>query len=89
MLIHEVVGHHGFELISRLMKLNIRIKNGNGPEIDRNTSPVIPQGYGCFVCGSKFDTNQERLMHLEMFKHFDLYNTGSPQEREEVRRLSF
>ena len=41
-----------------------------------------------FVCGSTFETNQERLIHLESFKHIDLYNTGSPQEREEVHRLS-
>ena len=89
MLIHEVVGHYGLGLFGRLIKLNHGIKNRDGPEIDRNKSPVIPQGFGCFVCGSTFDTNQERLMHLETFKHLDLYNTGSPQEREEVRRLSF
>ena len=56
----------------------------NGPNIHQNKSPTIPHGYGCFVCGSTFETNQERLIHLE---HMDLYNTGSPQERE-VHRLS-
>jgi hypothetical protein len=50
--------------------------------------PRMPSGFGCYVCGSYFETNEERLKHLEEFKHMDLYNTASPQEREEVHRLS-
>ena len=89
MLIHELVGQYGFGLIASLrLKKNSGNQNGNGAELDRNKFPTIPQGYGCFVCGSIFDTNQERLMHLEKCNHLDLYRTGSPQEIEEVRRLS-
>lgn len=90
MLIHGVVGQYGFGLIARLrLKKNNGNQNENGVGLDRNKFPTIPQGYGCFVCGSIFETNQERLMHLEKFNHLDLYRTGSPQEIEEVRRLSF
>ena len=89
MLIHEVVSGQGLGLITRLiMKRNKVNHNGNGPNIHQNKCPTIPHGYGCYVCGSSFETNQERLIHLEKFKHIDLYNTGSPQEREEVHRLS-
>lgn len=89
MLIHEVVGDRGLGLITRLiMKRNKGNHDVNGPDLHQNKCPTIPHGYGCFVCGSTFETNQERLIHLERFKHIDLYNTGSPQEREEVHRLS-
>ena len=89
MSIHEVVSDHGFGLITRLiMKRNKVNHNVNGPNIHQNKCPTIPRGYECFVCGSTFETNQERLVHLERFRHIDLYNTGSPQEREEVHRLS-
>jgi hypothetical protein len=90
MLIHGLVGQYGFGLIAHL---RLKKKNGNQNEnrvdSDRNKFPMIPQGYGCFVCGSIFETNQDRLLHLEKFNHLDLYRTGSPQEIEEVRRLSF
>src|SRR5919106_5906903 len=90
MLIHGLVGQYGFRLIACLrLKKNNGNQDKNGVESDRNKFPTIPQGYGCFVCGSIFETNQERLMHLEKFNHSDLYRTGSPQEIEEVRRLSF
>ena len=56
--------------------------------MNQNGYPSIPRGYCCYVCGSTFETNQERLMHLEEFRHIDLYDTGSPQEKEEIRRLS-
>ena len=89
MLIHEVVSGHGLGLITRLItKRNKGNHNVNRPDIHQNKCPTIPRGYGSFVCGSTFETNQERLIHLESFKHIDLYNTGSPQEREEVHRLS-
>lgn len=89
MLIREVVGDHGLGLIARFtMKRNKGDQSSKGPSIHQNEYPTLPHGYGCYVCGSTFDTNQERLTHLEKFKHFDLYNTGSPQEKEEIRRLS-
>jgi hypothetical protein len=90
MLIHGLVGQYASGLIASLrLKKNYGNQNGNGTALDRNKFPTIPQGYSCFVCGSVFDTNQERIMHLENFNHLDLYRTGSPQEIEEVRRLSF
>ena len=88
MQIHEIVGHHGLELIiHHILKRNSGNQDGNESELDRYKCPTIPQGYGCFVCGSTFETNQERVMHLEKFRHLDLHNTGTPQEGEEVRRL--
>lgn len=56
-------------------------------KIDREY-PTIPYDFECYVCGSTFKTNQDRLQHLEEVKHLDLYNTASPQEREEISRLS-
>lgn len=85
----EVVGDHRMGLFSRLaMKRNRGIQNGKGPNIYPVEYPSIPHGFSCYVCGSTFETNQERLMHLEKCKHMDLYNTISPQEKEEIRRLS-
>jgi hypothetical protein len=90
MLLYGLVGQYGFGQIARLrLKKNNGKQNENGVELNRNKFPTIPRGYGCFVCGSIFETNQERLMHLEKFNHLDLYRAGSSQEIEEVRRLSF
>jgi hypothetical protein len=89
MLIREVMGEHGLGLITRLtMKRNEGNQRGNGLNIHRYEYPMVPHDYVCYVCGSTFETNQERLTHLENFGHIDLYNTGSPQEQEEIRRLS-
>jgi hypothetical protein len=49
--------------------------------------PTVPTGFECFVCGTKFATNEERLQHLEKNTHGSMYDTGSPQEREDARRL--
>jgi hypothetical protein len=89
MLIREYGGDHKLGLFTRFaIKRDSSIQNSKGPNMNQNQYPSIPHGYSCYVCGSTFDTNQERLMHLEQFKHTDLYNTGSPQENEEIRRLS-
>lgn len=49
--------------------------------------PKMPSGFECFVCGMEFATNEERIQHLEEDPHGSMYNTGSPQEREDTRRL--
>ena len=56
----------------------------------RNTKggyPTVPAGFECFVCGTTFATNEERVQHLEKNTHVSMYDTGSPQEREDARRL--
>jgi hypothetical protein len=49
--------------------------------------PKTPSGFQCFVCGKQFDTNEERIEHLEEAAHGSMYDTASPQEREDTRRL--
>ncbi|MGH9993904.1 MAG: hypothetical protein ACRD4J_01535 [Nitrososphaeraceae archaeon] len=45
----------------------------------------MPTDFECFVCGTKFMTNEERKHHLEKGTHGHLCDTASPQEQEEVR----
>ena len=47
----------------------------------------MPSGFQCFVCGKQFGTNEERIEHLEKAAHGSMYDTASPQEREDTRRL--
>ena len=49
--------------------------------------PKMPSSFQCFVCGKQFDTNEERIEHLEEAAHTSMYDTASPQEREDTRRL--
>ena len=49
--------------------------------------PKTPSGFQCFVCGKQFSTNEERIEHLEEAAHGSMYDTASPQEREDTRRL--
>ena len=49
--------------------------------------PKVPSGFQCFVCGKQFATNDARIQHLEEDPHGSLYDTVSPQEGEENRRL--
>ncbi len=85
----QVVGGQGLGIINRLLLKRIECnQNSNGLDKKDREYPKIPYGFSCYVCGSTFETNQERLMHLEKFDHLDLYNTVSPQEKEEVHRLS-
>jgi hypothetical protein len=49
--------------------------------------PKVPSDFECFVCGKKFGTNEERIQHLEEAAHGSMYDTASPQEREDTRRL--
>jgi hypothetical protein len=48
----------------------------------------MPSGFACYVCGTLFATNEERKQHLEKYAHGDMYDTASPQERENIRRFS-
>jgi hypothetical protein len=48
--------------------------------------PITPDGFQCFVCGTRFASNEERIEHLEKGLHGSMYDTGSPQETEDVRR---
>jgi hypothetical protein len=50
-------------------------------------SPKMSSGFQCFVCGKQFGTNEERIEHLEEAEHGSMYDTASPQEREDTRRL--
>jgi len=45
----------------------------------------MPTDFECFVCGTKFMTNEEMKHHLENGTHGHLYDTTSPQEQEEFR----
>jgi hypothetical protein len=75
-LIREAVGGQGLGIISRLFLKRIEgNQNSSGLENKDRECPKIPYGFSCYVCGSTFETNQERLMHLEKFDHLDLYNT--------------
>jgi hypothetical protein len=82
------MGDHGMGFFTHLTsKRNRGIQSGRETDVHMKEYPSIPHGYGCYVCGSYFKTNEERLSHLEKFRHMDLYDTGSPQEKEEIHRL--
>ena len=53
----------------------------------REGYPKMPSGFQCFECGKQFDTNEDRMQHLKKGSHGGSYDTGSPQEREDTRRL--
>lgn len=82
------IGDHWMGFFTHLAsKRNGGNQSGRGTQINMKDYPSIPYGYGCYVCGSSFKTNKERLSHLEECRHVDLYNTGSPQEKEEIHRI--
>jgi hypothetical protein len=67
-----------------------RKRHDNYEENERNKRkeyPTMPSGFQCFVCGKEFPTNEERIQHLEENEHGSIYDTGSPQEREDAKRL--
>jgi hypothetical protein len=49
--------------------------------------PKIPSGFQCFVCGKQFSRNEERMQHLEEESHDSMYDTATPKETEDTRRL--
>ena len=76
----------------RILSLKEKQKDefDNYPYNKRKTEseyPTVPSGFQCFVCGMEFATNLERVQHLEKKTHGSMYDTGSPQEREDARRL--
>lgn len=54
---------------------------------DSQQYPKVPSGFECFVCGRQFSTNEERIRHIEKDPHGSMYDTASPQESEDTRRL--
>lgn len=68
-----------------------RKRHDNYEENERNKRkeyPKMPSGFECFVCGIEFPTNEGRIQHLqEENAHGSMYDTGSPQESEDARRL--
>ena len=53
----------------------------------RKEHSKMPSGFQCFVCGKQYATNEERIQHIEENAHGSMYDTASPQEREDTRRL--
>jgi hypothetical protein len=49
--------------------------------------PKLPLGFQCFVCGKQFPTNEERIQHLGEESYDSMYDTATPQETEDTRRL--
>jgi hypothetical protein len=47
--------------------------------------PRISNGFQCFVCGTGFSLNDERIQHLQKGSHGSMYDTGLPQESKDVR----
>ena len=68
-----------------------RKRHDNYEENERNKRkeyPKMPSGFECFVCGIEFPTNEGRIQHLEEENaHGSMYDTGSPQESADARRL--
>jgi hypothetical protein len=65
-----------------------RLQMGSSEEKQNpEQSPKMSSGFQCFVCGMQFGTNEERIQHLEEDAHGSMYDTASPQEREDTRRL--
>jgi hypothetical protein len=76
----------------RILSLKEKQKNGldnyhNNKRKAEVEYPTVPAGFQCFVCGMEFAMNEERVQHLEKNTHGSMYDTGSPQEREDARRL--
>jgi hypothetical protein len=48
--------------------------------------PRTGAGFQCSVCGTRFVSNEEKIEHLEKGSHRSMYDSRSPQEREDGRR---
>ena len=46
--------------------------------------PRTSTDFQCFVCGTRFDSKEGRIEHLAGGSHGGMYDTGSPQEIEDV-----
>ncbi|MDQ3840322.1 MAG: hypothetical protein M3297_13765 [Thermoproteota archaeon] len=82
--IHHIVSHMMGGVIVRPFKRGRKEKMESD---NYQQYPKMPSGFQCFVCGKQFVTNNERIQHLEEDPHGSLYDTISPQEREDNRRL--
>jgi hypothetical protein len=77
---------HVIRQITNAKQIKEKEKQDNKQDKSRTKEDLkIPAGFECFVCGTKFVTNEERKHHLKKGTHGHLYNTISPQEQEEVR----
>jgi hypothetical protein len=87
--IQHIVSHIAGGVIVRPFKLHpIKRERKEKTKSDNYQQyPKMPSGFQCFVCGKLFTTNNERIQHLEEDPHGSLYDTISPQEREDNRRL--
>ena len=81
------------EIINRIMeggRINGYFKERQKEKIRLDNPeqyPKVPSGFQCFVCGKQFAANQERIKHLGEEQHGSMYDTTSPQESEDTRRL--
>ena len=77
----------GIEYVMRqISKMKqIREKEKHDSREDKTNTIKMPTDFECFVCGTKFMTNEERKHHLENGTYGHFYDTTSPQEQEEVR----
>ncbi|MGH9975479.1 MAG: hypothetical protein ACRD8Z_06545 [Nitrososphaeraceae archaeon] len=77
---------HVIRQITKAKHLREKEKHDNRLIMTRAKEDLkMPTGFECFMCGTKFMTNEERKNHLKESKHDHLYNTISPQEWEEVK----
>ena len=72
--------------ISKMKQMEEKEKHDSREDKTKTRGDLkMPTDFECFVCGTKFMTNEERKHHLENSTHGHFYNTTSPQEQEEVR----
>ena len=82
-LVHQMIGCIGMR--RSLSDENERGGENNNQNMRRITNddyPKIPSDFQCFVCGVRFDTNKDRIQHLEQEAHAGLYVTGMPNDSE-------
>jgi hypothetical protein len=80
------------QLVGGIIMRNIIVSNEKAKKPDNSgsmksdtkeeTYPKMPSDFQCFVCGTRFATNEGRIQHLEKEAHASLYATGSPNDSE-------
>ena len=81
---------HKWANVQQIMSQMVKLCGVMGSSEEKQSpeqSPKMSSGFQCFVCGKQFGTNEERIEHLEEAAHGSMYDTASPQEREDTRRL--
>jgi hypothetical protein len=77
---------HVIRQISKVKQIKEKEKHDDKKDKTRAKEDLkVPTDFECFVCGTRFMTNEERKHHLEQGTHGLLYDTTSPQEQEEIR----